>query len=188
MKIFLPILALIFLTSCGANIESPVIYFSNASAQKIKNIECSWNGKILTLSNLNPGDSRSQSFFINKDENFFGQVHVSWFNHEGDRVAKNFTFKKENLPSIEDKTTYNYVQLYFDQQDLEIITSDITDLSGKVSRMDRMMNRFHDDFVKNTNSKNLCTNNDLNICQRAEDSSLIAIINKQSDITATATY
>ena len=184
LKIFL-ILASLLLVGCSAdNIESPVIYFSNASPEPIKNIEVNWSQKnSLTLAALNPGDTRSQSFFISNESKFFSPVYVTWYNAKGERVSKNFNFRKENLPSINDKTTYNYVQLYFDQEDIEIITSDAADLTGKIRRMEQAMNKHHDSFIHSGTTANLCANNNLNICQNADSSALIAIKKKQFDPT-----
>lgn len=177
LRVFVMLISLL-LVGCSS-VESPVIYLSNASAQPIKNIECSWNGNILGLGALNPGDTRSQSFFISDDAKFFGPVSVQWFDAKGERVLKSFNFKKENLPSIIDKTTYNYVQLYFDQEDIEIITSDVADLSGKVRRMEQVMNKYHDDFLRSGVTANFCANNDLNVCQNADNSGLIIVKKKQ---------
>ncbi len=182
-KIFI-VLTCLVLVSCGSSIESPVLYFSDASPQPVKNIECNWNGNILGLGALNPGDTRSHSFFISGgDSQFFGPVSINWINAKGDRVSKSFNFKKENMPSIKDKTTYNYVQLYFDQEDMEIITSDAADLSGKVRRMDQMMNKYHDDFLRSGVKASFCANNDMNICQNADNSGLIVIKRKQLEPT-----
>ena len=174
-KVFV-ILAALLLVGCSANIESPVIYLSNASPSLVKNIECNWNGNILSLASLNPVDSRSQSFFINNNSKFFGPIYVTWYNSKNERVSKNFNFRKENLPSIEDKTTYNYVQLYFDQEDIEVTSSDAADLTGKIRRMEQVMNKYHDDFLKSgVITKSLCANNNMNICEAADSSALIAI-------------
>ncbi len=176
------ILASLFLVGCGANIESPVVYFSNASSGPIKNIEVSWaKNNALTLAGLNPGDTRSQSFFISSDSQFFGSVYAVWHNSRGDRMSKNFNFRKENLPSMDDKTTYNYVQLYFDQEDIEVTTSDVADLTGKVRRMDQVMNKYHDDFLRSGVTANMCANNNLNVCQNSEASALISVKKKSTE-------
>lgn len=123
----IPFLLLSFLLiSCSSTSrESPVIYFSNASLKPIKNIQCEWGEKhTLSLPSLNPGESRSQSFYINNEAAFFGLVKVSWTNDEGNNISREFFFRRANLPSIDDHTTYNYVQLYFDQHFVEITTSD----------------------------------------------------------------
>ena len=137
------------LSSCTQR-EAPTIYFSNASPYPIKDIECIWNNKYsLTLSNLNPGDSRSQSFYITRYSQFFGPVNISWYNKNGQKIVKNFNFKKENLPSISDHEIFNYVQLYFGQDDLESVSSDSPDVANKGRRMDRIMKVYHDQFEKN---------------------------------------
>lgn len=191
-KIFTVLIAML-LVGCGANSESPVIYMSNASPSSVKRIECNWNGNILSLAALNPGDTRSQSFVINNNSKFFGPIYVTWYNDKGERVSKNFNFRRENLPSIEDKTTYNYVQLYFDQADIEVTSSDAADLTGKIRRMEQVMSKYRDDFLKSgsgVTTKNLCANNDMNICQAAESSALIAVGKKynQAPDFAPASY
>ncbi len=141
-KIIFILLAL-FLSSCsGIKLESPVIYFSNASSETIKNIECVWAGQnLLTLPFLSAGESRSQSFYIANKEEFFGLVIVSWFNNEGEKLVREFYFQDNNLPSIEDHTTYNYVQFYLDQEELEIVSSDAPDLAGKTRKMEKLLAR-----------------------------------------------
>jgi hypothetical protein len=176
MPKFFAIISALFLVSCSANIESPVIYFSNASPEIVKTIECNWSGNILSLGALNPGDTRSQSFMMTGESKFFGPIYVTWYNAKGESVSKNFNFRKENLPSIHDKTTYNYVQLYFDQLDMEVSTSDAPDLTGKIRRMEEVMNKYHDDFLKrDMKSTNMCANNNMNVCRNADSSELIAI-------------
>lgn len=172
----------LLLFSCSS-VEGPVIYFSNASADPVKNIECVWAEKnSLSLGALNPGDTRSQSFFISGYSKFFGPVYITWSNARGERMSKNFNFKKENLPSIEDKTTYNYVQLYFDQNDIEVSSSDVVDLSGKVRRMEQVMNKYHDDYIaKRPRVESICANNTLGVCQNADSTSLISFKRKQVD-------
>jgi hypothetical protein len=129
--------------------ESPVIYFSNASVEPISDIQCQWvASSTLTLPVLNPGDSRTQSFYIKNHADFFGLIKMSWTNAEGDRVTKDFYLLEKHLPSIVDPTTYNYVQLYFDQYDVDITTSDAPDLSGKAKRMEAMLSKYHDIYVK----------------------------------------
>jgi hypothetical protein len=141
------ILANLLLAACSAPIESPVIYFSNASAHPIKDVRCNWVGKnVLTLPALMPGDSRSQSFYISGSSEFFGEVVVSWVNSQGESVKKEFLFREKNLPSIDDHTTYNYVQLYFDQFDLEVVSSDVADLGGKNRRMESLMKQYKEQY------------------------------------------
>lgn len=186
MSKFFTLLAALILVGCGS-VESPVVYFSNASPDRIRNIECNWSGNILSLAALNPGDTRSQSFVIGSKSKFFGPIYVTWYNAKGDRVSKNFNFKKENLPSIEDNDTYNYVQLYFDQEDIEVSSSDAADLTGKTRRMEQVMNKYHDDFLRSGVTANLCANSSLNVCQNSDNSSLIAVRRKQADL-APGTY
>lgn len=152
----IPFLLLSFLLiSCGTNRESPMIYFSNASLKPIKNINCEWAEKhVLSLPSLNPGESRSQSFYIKDNTDFFGLVKISWTNDEGNNISREFFFRKTNLPSIDDPTTYNYVQLYFDQHYVEITTSDSPDSGGKAAKMDELMVFYSEQYVKNHKAEN----------------------------------
>lgn len=143
------LLASFLLISCSANLESPVIYFSNASTEPVKNIRCEWAKKnVLTLPSLNPGDSRSQSFYIRSVSDFFGLVKLSWENNAGNTISKEFYFMEKNLPSIADHTTYNYIQFYFDQNDFEIISSDAADLPGKTRRMEQILISYRDEYKR----------------------------------------
>jgi hypothetical protein len=152
LRIFLVLVSL-FLVSCGSLRESPAIYFSNASNDAIANIECLWPNKmLLTLATLNPGDSRTQSIYLKRDSQFFGPVHISWYNSKGEKIVRNFNFKKENLPSIADRDIYSYVQFYFIDDDLDVMTSDGTDVGGKVRRMERLMAKYGSEF-RSTNSQ-----------------------------------
>ncbi len=74
VKKFLPLI-FIFFAACG-KLESPVIYFSNVSPEPIKDIQCRWGRKFLNLPTLNPGDSRSQSFYLSSSSDFFDSVSV----------------------------------------------------------------------------------------------------------------
>ncbi len=151
------ILFLAILISCSSpRRESPMIYMSNASLKPIKNIRCEWAKKhVMTLPTLNPGETRSQSFYIGNDPEFFGLVKVSWTSDNGESISREFFFRKTNLPSIEDHTTYNYVQLYFDQQYIEITTSDAPDLSGKTSKMDSLLLLYRDLYAKGHKEENM---------------------------------
>ncbi len=138
-KIFLILLA-VFLSSCAPTKESPVIYFSNASLAPVRDIQCYWAKKnSLTLPVLAPGDSRSQSFYMHNLSDFFGPVYISWRNDKGEKLVREFVFKANNLPSIGDATTYNYVQFYLDQEELELVSSDAPDLAGKTRKMERLL-------------------------------------------------
>jgi hypothetical protein len=143
---FIFLLFFAILQSCSRK-EAPTIYFSNASKSPIRQVEASWNKKFhLTLSFLNPGDSRSQSFYIRRNSSFFGPIYISWYNDRGDKIVKNFEFKESNLPSISEDHLYSYVQFYIGQEDLEIVTSDTPDVAGKTSRMDRLLKFYNDSY------------------------------------------
>lgn len=148
-RIFLILVSLLLVSCGGATKESPVIYFSNASQSPISKIKCNWAGNNeLSLPTLNPGDSRSQSFYIKKDADFFGTINISWSNDKGEKVVKEFNFREKHLPSMGDTTTYNYVQLYFDQEDIDVVSSDSADLSGKTRRMDRLLTQYRDAYAQ----------------------------------------
>jgi hypothetical protein len=155
------ILGAFLVSSCSTTptLESPVIYFSNASQSPIKNIRCNWvENTSLTLSELIPGDSRSQSFYMRKAANFFGLVKVTWTNDSGDNVTREFYFRENNMPSIKDHSTYSYAQIYFDQNDLEVISSDAPDLSGKTVKMDRILASYKSHYklgISNPNQTSL---------------------------------
>ncbi len=136
------ILCGLLVSSCSMRptLESPVIYFSNASQSAIKNIRCEWaKNNALTLPGLAPGDSRSQSFYMRSAADFFGLVKVTWVNESGDNITREFYFRENSLPSIKDHSTYNYVQIYFEQNDLEVVSSDSPNLGGKTIKMDRLL-------------------------------------------------
>ena len=147
-KIF-SILVFVLLIGCsGPKKEAPAIYFSNASSGTIYDIQCNWAGKNkLTLSALNPGDSRAQSF-VARDEDFFGPVAVSWKDEKGVRMTKDFVFRTENLPSISDHEFYSYVQLYFMSEGLEVVSSDVADISGKTQMMDRILTKYRNEAAQ----------------------------------------
>jgi hypothetical protein len=150
MKIFSTILLLLLAACSASKRESPVVYFSNASEKPIRNIKVQWVSANLSLPSLNPGDTRSQSFYITKDTQFLGLIRASWVNGEGNSIVKEFRVNAKNLPSISDRTTYSYVQLYLDQYDLEVVTSDAADLPGKTRRMEQVMAHYRDHFTKGT--------------------------------------
>jgi hypothetical protein len=144
------ILFSLFTVSCGrAQKESPVVYISNASVRPIQDIKYDWAGNhSLQLPVLNPGESRSQAFYIKKNADFFGTIKISWVNHSKERISKEINFYAKNLPSIDDKTTYNYVQFYLDQDDMEILTSDAPDLSSKTPKMERLLTKYHNLYLQ----------------------------------------
>ena len=154
LKLITLFLALAFASSCtikNSDSESPVIYFSNASESPISNIRAVWAGdNILTLDGLAPGDSRSQAFYLDDTDDFFGLVKISWNNARGHGVSRELFFKPNNLPSINDDTTYNYVQIYLEQNDLEFMTSDAADLGNKTRRRDRMLKSYKESYGNNS--------------------------------------
>ncbi len=149
-RISITLLGMFLLTSCTTTLrESPVIYISNASLQPIKNIRCEWASKnVLNLPELNPGQTRSQSFYINGEQEFFGLVRIFWTNENDNTLSREFFFRKASLPSIEDHTTYNYVQLYLDQDHVDVTTSDTPDIGGRSEKMDKLLTLYHNQYTK----------------------------------------
>lgn len=157
MKKFIIIFTLLLLASCSAiqTKESPVIYFSNASTKPISNIRCVWaENEVMTLSALYPGNTRSQSFYIKKNEDFFGYVTISWQNASGQEIVREFDFKDNNLPSINNERSYDFVQFYLDQEELEIISSDAPDLTWKTQKMDRLLTQYNQAYSNPSTSVN----------------------------------
>lgn len=157
MKKFIIILLTFFAYSCSSlkQKESPVIYFSNASEQPIFDLKCVWaKNEVMTLPFLAPGYSRSQSFYINNNDEFFGAVSISWKNNNKQTIFREFDFKDNNLPSIKNERSYDFVQFYLDQDEFEIISSDAPDLSWKTQRMDRMLEKYRKSNVNKSRPAN----------------------------------
>lgn len=153
MKKFTPkillMTTLMILASCGAKKESPMIYFSNASPDPIFNVHCKWaNGSAMSLSGLFPGESRSQSFYIKKNRDFFGLITISWLNKMGDQISRELFFREKHMPGINEEGNFNYVQFYLDQQGLDIVSSDEVDLGNKIRRMDDLMVSYRNEYSK----------------------------------------
>lgn len=128
--------------------ESPVIYFGNAGTDAISKIECIWPGNIkLTLGGMNPGDSRGQSFYIKDKSEFFGDIILSWHNSADERMTKKITLTKADLPSIGDHTIYSYVQFYFTDDNVTMMTSDSVNAGGRSRMMDQVMLRNRKNYM-----------------------------------------
>ena len=161
LRKILVLLMSFYLGSCSAvsisKKTSPVVYFSNASGENLTNIRVIWgNENILSLSNLKPGDTRSQSFEIASSSDFFGLVRISWTNGKGEGVSREFFFRKNNLPSMDDDSTYNYVQIYLEQNNFEVMTSDAADLESKTKRRDAML-KFYSQKAGTTSTDHIPT-------------------------------
>lgn len=131
-----------FLTSCslGAHKESPVIYISNASNMPINDIRITWaENKVLKLKTLNPGQTRSQSFYLDDTDDFFGLVKIYWIGSGRNTNTRELFFKRNNLPSIDDHGMYSYVQIYLEQSDLEMLSSDNPDMGNITKKRDAML-------------------------------------------------
>ena len=83
---------------------------------------------------------------MSRGSDFFGLIKMTWTSDAGDNITREFYFREKNLPSINDHSTYNYAQIYFEQNDLEVVSSDAPDLSGKTVRMDRVLTAYKTQF------------------------------------------
>lgn len=146
---FLTILLIAFLSACsvGSHKESPVIYMSNASSLPINDIKVVWvDNKVLKLKTLTPGQTRSQSFYLNDSDDFFGLVKISWSGANHSTNTRELYFKRNNMPSIDEHEMYSYVQLYFEQNDLEILSSDNPDMGNITKKRDAMLLGFKKNY------------------------------------------
>ena len=131
------ILIFLLLFSC-ANFprEGPTIYVSNLSSNIVKNISIKFPQKTLNLSQLNPGSTQGSSFIINGSEDFFGTIKVGWKNLYNENIIRNFSIKKNDLPSFFNPRDFGYVQIYIKDYDIQIITYDTKDSGNKTAQMD----------------------------------------------------
>lgn len=165
MKYFLIIFFII--SSCGftKQIESPVIYISNSSPRFINNIQCQFPNHTVTLKSISPGQNRSQSFYLRKNEEFFGEIKCFWDNNLGERKIASFAVEPHHLPSIKDKYEYPFLQIFLEQDSYEIYTNDSIDYLNKSRVMDEKMKKSYRQAIQDKYGDN-------------PDSSLIDIQNK----------
>ncbi len=145
MKNFLVLIFISFLSACSSlsHKESPVIYVSNLSPQPINNIKIIWAGnKVLKLQTLNPGKTRSQSFYLDDSDDFFGVVNISWSDANHNQNSRDLYFKRNHMPSIDDHEMYSYVQIYLEQKDMEMLSSDAPDLGNITKKRDATLLSF----------------------------------------------
>ncbi len=115
------------LISCANAYLSPIVRIQNSSpdGSEIKNIKVVWNGYRL-LKESGPYDvcnwGGSQSFGLKKKSDLYGPVHAEWQNAKGEKISKDFIFKKEDLTS--DPYHLSTIILFFTQTDVEYFTSD----------------------------------------------------------------
>lgn len=116
------------LSSCASAYLSPDVKYSNSSldGSEIKNIQVIWNGyHLLDLPgpiNLCGKGGGEQSFALQKKSDLYGPVHAEWQNAKGEKISKDFIFKKEDLTS--DPYHLSTIILFFTQTDVEYFTSD----------------------------------------------------------------
>ena len=116
--------------------EGPTIYVSNLSPNIVKNISIKFPQKTLNLTHLSPGATQGSSFIINGSEDFFGIIKVSWKNLYNENIIRNFSIKKNDLPSFFNPRDFGYVQIYIKDYDIQIITYDTKDSGNKTAQMD----------------------------------------------------
>ena len=115
------------LCSCKSYYLSPDVRYRNSSADgsEVKNIKVVWNEYRL-LERSGPYDvcrsGGGQSFALRKKSDLFGPVHAEWQNAKGEKVSKDFIFKKEDLTSR--PYHLSIITLFFTQSDVEYYTSD----------------------------------------------------------------
>lgn len=128
MKIFfLAFIAIVGLISCKTFYDSPMVSFNNFSSDGsiIKNIKVIWNGYHLlegTYPMVVCGGGGGQNFALRNKSDLFGPVHVEWKNAKGEKITKDFIFKKSDLTSY--PYYLSHIYLFFTQNDVEYYTSD----------------------------------------------------------------
>jgi len=137
------IIILLITVNCQAKRESPVIYISNNSAKPLTAINCDFPNHHISLSHINPGETRSQAFYISSEKEFFGQIKCFWSNNLNEKKISDFILEKKHLPSFDDKFEYPYIHIFLDQDSYEIITNDIIDYTNKSRMMDERMSKNH---------------------------------------------
>ncbi len=114
-------LVFISLVSC-APISSPGIKFENYSYGFIRNIKGNWNKiNILGSTELNPGQSSSENFYLKSKSEIFGPVHLQWENAAGKKFTKDFIFEESQL-DFDRKHGYigKDIYFYFTQEGVEM--------------------------------------------------------------------
>lgn len=97
--------------------------------------------------------TRSQAFKIANNNDFFGKIVVSWKNDQKEGFSREFFLRRKNLPSIDNPNSFNYIQLFFDQSNFEVLSSDAPDLASKTSRMEAILTQLADDYRGNRESQ-----------------------------------
>lgn len=122
------------LNSCESYYSSPSVRLQNSSpdGSEIRNIQVNWNGYHL-LKTSGPKNTcfgrDEQSFTLKKKSDLFGPVHAEWENAKGEKISKDFIFKKDDLPSFTKGKNYGHYEypliiLFFTQESVEFYTSD----------------------------------------------------------------
>lgn len=162
----LPLLSILILTnlvfSCSHPVSSPAIGMFNLSDNYIKNIEGTWNGESLVghMNVMEPGNNGSENFILKHPSDLFGPVHLEWENSSGQKIVKEFVFKKEQLPNFHNyrgsnpnhkfgRTTFDNIYLFFGQNDVEIfVERDGGDEPQEVKEKWKQANKFNDEYRK----------------------------------------
>jgi len=121
------------ISSCSP-VMSPAFVYMNASESggDIKNVSVVWSGyRLLDIPgpiNICGKGGIEQNLFLKKESDLFGPVHAEWENAKGDKISKDFIFKKEDMPTFKRSAfgqyVYHKIILFFTQTDVEYYTSD----------------------------------------------------------------
>ncbi len=149
------IIIFLFIISCKTKIESPVIYISNNSGKPISKINCNLPNHRISINSIDPGQTRSQSFYISGSKEFFGPIKCSWNNALNELMVNDFTLEKHHLPSFDNKTEYPYIQFFLGQNRYDILTSDEIDFLNKSRMFDESLKfNFRQAIVNKYNNQN----------------------------------
>ncbi len=153
--------------SCSGYKSSPRIWIFNFSDNYIKNAGGSWNGnRVLTLDKITPGGAPSQNLILKHQSDFFGPVCIEWENAAGQKIVKEFDFKKEQLPPTKNHN-FDHVFIFLTQDDLKLIArGQMEEESEELKNMWKQANKFSDDYQKICPKKYGCKLNN-----RAQDQS-----------------
>jgi hypothetical protein len=124
------IIVVFIINSCGS-IMSPAIKYKNSSKDGalISNIKVNWNryhllGRPTSFGRC--GGGGEQNFNLEWTSHLYGPVHIEWENAKGKKLTKDIIYRKQDFPTFTRRGPhkYQYIVLYFDQDDVEIYASD----------------------------------------------------------------
>lgn len=146
------------LASCGMSSAlhpkfAPSIEIANLSYGVINNLEISWNGMKPIGGHLPPGGGGSNSFELKQLKDFYGPVHLTWENANGQKFERHFEFTEADMPieDIKRKNTHPrpyiperdavFVRFEFTQEGVEFYTSRTPGAWERAKRAGRMKNQ-----------------------------------------------